>query len=253
MTAPMFSRLQDKISRNVLISCDHGLMIVNRFDCDDQHVGHGRFLLDHGNACSMEADICARAITTASAPVIFDIGANIGAFTTWMSRAFPLGKIYAIEPQRQVFQMLCGNLAINNLFNVHAHNVAMGKDRAVIEVPEPDYSTPNDFGRFSLQEKRLQTTTSTIKVEIVTLDDFMAWHAIQDLSLLKIDAEGMDLEILAGARASIARFRPAIFIEYSDTTCNQLDDIQHFLNGYDYQYQVFANNVLCWQTDLHGL
>ena len=59
---------------------------------------------------------------------ILDIGANIGTFTTWLSKAFPNGKIYSFEPQRAVFQMLSGNVAINNLYNVYTHNIALGEE-----------------------------------------------------------------------------------------------------------------------------
>ena len=54
----MFSNLGDKVHRNVLLSCDHGLMIVNRFDCNQEQVGHGQWLLDHGNTSTIEAFNC---------------------------------------------------------------------------------------------------------------------------------------------------------------------------------------------------
>jgi len=240
--------VNNKVHRNVLLSCDHGLMIVNRFDHDAQNVGHGRCLLDHGNMSTMEASICFAAIQDQVDPVIFDIGANIGTFTTWLSRAFPGGKIYCMEPQRQIFQMLCGNLAINNLFNVHAYNLALGGQNKVIEIEEPDYFHNNDFGTFSMVEKIIQSTTNNkIRIDVLTLDDFATRYGVDRVSLLKIDAEGMDLDVLAGAARAIDQHRPVIFIEHCDARRSILDDIKKFLDDFDYQYTIHGNNVLCIQ------
>lgn len=240
--------VNDKVHRNVLLSCDHGLMIVNRFDDNAENVGHGRWLLDHGNVSTMEASICFGAIRDQVNPVIFDIGANIGTFTTWLSRAFPQGKIYCMEPQRQVFQMLCGNLAINNLFNVYAYNLALGKENTMVEFEEPNYFQNADFGTFSMVDRIIKSTTNDkIRVDVLTLDDFLSRYGVDRVSLLKIDAEGMDLEVLMGATRSIDQHRPVIFIEHSDNRRSILDDIKSFLDRFDYKYTIHGNNVLCIQ------
>ena len=113
-----FFDIDDKVRRNVLVQTDHGIMIVNRFDCNQEKVGQGQWLLDHGSVGSVEAWHCIRVLGHIANPVIIDIGANIGNFTTWMAKAYPQGRIYAIEPQRPVFQILTGNMAINNFYNI---------------------------------------------------------------------------------------------------------------------------------------
>jgi FkbM family methyltransferase len=195
----MIFNIGDKVHRNVLLSCDHGLMIVNRFDCNNEQVGHGQWLLDHGNTSTIEAANCYNAIKEFSEPIIFDIGANIGTFTTWMARAFPNGKIYSFEPQRAVFQMLSGNAAINNLYNVYTHNIGLGKENTKIEFDEPNYFQKNDFGTFSLVENIItEKTKNKIVVQIQTLDWFLEYYKVPKVHLLKIDVEGMDLDVLSG-------------------------------------------------------
>ena len=209
----MVFNIGDKVHRNVLLSCDHGLMIVNRFDCNHEQVGHGQWLLDHGNTSTIEAYNCYQAIKDYSEPVIFDIGANIGTFTTWMAKAFPNGKIYAFEPQRQVFQMLCGNAAINNFYNVYAYNIGLGKENVKIGFQEPNYFEKADFGTFSLVEDIItQKTDNKIVVQINTLDWFLENYNIPKIHLLKIDVEGMDLDVLIGATNAIKKHLPVIFI-----------------------------------------
>lgn len=242
----MIFNISDRVYRNVLLSCDHGLMIVNRFDCNREQVGHGQWLLDHGNASTIEAYNCYQSIKEFSEPVIFDIGANIGTFTTWMAKAFPKGKIHSFEPQRQVFQILSGNAAINNLYNVYTYNVAIGKENTKIEFEEPNYFEKNDYGTFSLVDNTItQTTSNRIVVQINTLDWFVEYYNIPKIHLIKIDVEGMDLDVLIGASKVIQKHFPIIFIEYCDYRKSIIEDIKKFLNQFGYNYETVGNNVLC--------
>lgn len=242
----MVFNISDKVHRNVLLSCDHGLMIVNRFDCNQEHVGHGQWLLDHGNTSTIEAYNCYQSIKEFSEPVIFDVGANIGTFTTWMSKAFPKGKVYSFEPQRQVFQMLSGNAAINNLYNVYTYNLGLGKENTKIEFEEPNYFEKNDFGTFSLVENVItQRTNNKIIVQINTLDWFMEYYNIPKIHLLKIDVEGMDLDVLIGGQNTIKKHLPVIFIEHSNNIKSIIKDIKIFLDTFEYKYDTIGNNVLC--------
>ena len=81
----------------------------------------------------------------------------------------------------------------------------------------------------------------------MTLDDFATRYGVDRVSLLKIDAEGMDLDVLAGAARAIDQHRPVIFIEHCDARRSILDDIKKFLDDFDYQYTIHGNNVLCIQ------
>lgn len=235
----------DKVHRNVLLPCDHGLMIVNRFDCNENQVGHGQWLLDHGNTTTIEAAICIGALKDKVAPTIFDIGANIGTFTTWMAKVYPKGKIYAFEPQRIVFQMLCGNMSINNHDNVYAMNMGLGDVNETIEFFEPDYTQKVDYGTFSLVEPVIEKMTNNLSVvDISTLDSFMSKHKIEKVDLLKIDVEGMDIQVLRGAKETIKRCKPAIFIEHCDNRKSVMEEIEKELDQYKYCYEVHGNNIL---------
>lgn len=241
----MIFSIGDKVHRNVLLSCDHGLMIVNRFDCNHENVGHGQWLLDHGNASTIEAANCFAAIKDLNEPIIFDIGANIGTFTTWIAKAFPNGKVYAFEPQRAVFQILSGNAAINNLYNVYTYNIGLGKVNTKIEFEEPNYFSNNDFGMFSLVEKMVTESKDKIVVQINTLDWFLEYYNVPKVHLLKIDVEGMDLDVLVGGTNTIKKHLPVIFIEHCDNRKTILEDIKKFLDQFDYGYTVIGNNVIC--------
>lgn len=235
----------NKSSRNVLVNTDQGMMIVNRFDFDTQEIGHSRWLLDHGNCNTLEVNDCYQAIKNIVDPIIFDVGANIGTISIWLSKFFPLGHVYSFEPQRQIFYQLAGNIALNNLYNIDVFNYALGSKEEMITVNEPNYFSNYDFGTFSLIEEKIPSTNKKLTVPCITLDNFVKNYKIPKVDLLKIDAEGMDLEVLKGSVDIIENFSPVIYVEHFDNRVSQLDDIQNFLNFYNYSFDIRKNNLLC--------
>jgi FkbM family methyltransferase len=236
--------LTDKARRNVLVSTDHGFMIVNRFDFNDVTVGQGQMLLEHGNASTVEADVCARLLferchdQQISQPIIFDVGANIGTWTTWMANFFPNGQLHAFEPQRLVAQILAGNCAINNITNVYVHQMALGEESSTVTISEPDYDQCQSFGNFSLiDSKRIKTTSNNIIVQQKSIDETMPMLQLNRLDLLKIDAEGMDYMILKGATNTLKTHQPIIFVEHSDTFSTLRSQILNFLEWLGYECQ----------------
>ena len=136
--------------------------------------------------------------------VAVDVGANIGALTIGMARMVgPGGTVIAFEPQRAIFDVLCHNLRQNSLANVTAYRRALGSAAGAIRVPPLDYSGAENFGGVSLGGAQGE------EVEVVTLDSLV----LPRLRLLKVDVEGMEREVLAGARQTIGRLQPALYIE----------------------------------------
>jgi len=241
----MSFNIGDKPRRNLLVSTDQGTMIVNRWDCNHEGVGHSQWLMDHGNVSTVEADTCIRALEGIPQPRIFDIGANIGTFTTWMASAFPGGRIHSFEPQRAVFQMLTGNVAINNLYNVYTYNMGLGAEDTYIEFNEPNYFKYCDFGTFTLNTREfVERTENTVVVEVRTVDSFVATYRIDRVDLMKIDVEGMDLDVLRGAHNTIRKFLPKIFIEHNNNVVSIKDQILEVLDPYGYTCEVVGNNII---------
>ena len=133
--------------------------------------------------------------------VAIEVGAHIGSHTVLMGRLVgPWGRVYAFEPQRKIYRELHHNLALNGLTNVVALRYAVGAgDTRVIEM------NPTTAGN----EGGTGVGAGGDRAELRSLDSF----GFDRVSLLKIDVEHYENEVLAGAVETIRRNRPAILIE----------------------------------------
>jgi FkbM family methyltransferase len=177
--------------------CRHGVMLYNH--CD-QYVGGS--LASYGEFSELEAQFFSNLVRQDM--VVVEVGANIGAHSVHLAKLVGAkGKVIAFEPQQVVFQMLCANLALNDIKNVDARCLAVGAAQGEITVPRVDYRKEGNFGGISLGDDDGDV------VEMVALDGLMlpACHVI------KIDVEGMEKEVLDGARQTITRFRPYLYVE----------------------------------------
>lgn len=136
---------------------------------------------------------------------VVEAGANIGAHTVAMARACRPGLLYAFEPQRRVFQILCANLVLNDVDNAVARPEACGAAEGVAVIPALNYAAEGNFGGVSLQG----AGSAGEKVRVVRLDDM----GLPACGLIKVDVEGFEREVIAGAAETIRRCRPVLYVE----------------------------------------
>jgi len=175
----------------------HGLMAYN---VNDLYVGrsfdcYGEF--SRGETLLFEQVVAPQSL-------VVDVGANIGAHTLSLAQAVGrYGLVFAIEPQRAVFELLCANLALNEIGNVRAIHAGAGRSREQAFMPAYDYSKPGNFGGVEMTGKFGEP------VDVITIDslNLPACHFI------KIDVEGQEQSVIAGAVETITRFRPTLYVE----------------------------------------
>lgn len=136
---------------------------------------------------------------------VVEIGANMGSHSVDLARACAPGPFYAFEPQPRLFQILCANLALNDIGNALAYPEACGAAEGEAVIPFIRYDMPGNFGGMSLRE----TGQKGIKVRVRALDSL----ELPTLGLLKVDVEGFECQVIEGARETIRRCQPVIYIE----------------------------------------
>lgn len=173
---------------------------------------------------------------------VIDIGANLGSFTIPLAYYNPQYNFVCFEPQRMVYYQLCGNVAINNLKNVYPFNLALGSKPNILLVDTPDYAVEENIGAFSLDEEvrkhddyLCKTTGEKQWVEVRTLDS----ANLTDVRLIKIDVEGMELDVLRGAVDTIKnnKYPPILFEAWQHKEWFQprRQELYEFLQGLGYE------------------
>lgn len=129
---------------------------------------------------------------------IYDIGAHAGFYTLFFSRLIgPRGHVYAFEPCALEMRHLIRHLAINQLDNVHAVGMAVTDRCGPVGLTTDRLSSQNGI-----------TSQSTLIVSAITLDE----APFPPPDLIKMDVEGAESSVLAGATRLLSEKRPVMFI-----------------------------------------
>ena len=213
----------------VLAATDQGAMIVSRFDghITSENCGYGvGFQLLNTGTCDFEEhnqliDVLRRRREQFGDGVVaVDCGANIGVATiTWARAMGPWGSVLSIEAQPRLFYALCGNIALGNWFNVTPILGAVSEKSGTMAITEPDYLMPGSLGSLELRSResgergdvgqRIDYAQPTTHIPTIAIDDL----GLTRCDFIKMDVEGMEAEALRGARETLRKFRPIVFVE----------------------------------------
>jgi FkbM family methyltransferase len=145
--------------------------------------------------------------------VIIDIGAHCGSHSIIYSKINSSASIFAFEPQKVMYDILCKNIEDNNIKNIKTFNNALGNKRCKSSMSKycshgPNMSIPiNHSLPFNLGS--LQVGKGGEEIEISRLDDY----DFQNVDYVKIDTEGFEPYILDGAIRLIEKYKPVLFLE----------------------------------------
>jgi FkbM family methyltransferase len=163
----------------------------------------------YGEWAQREIDFLAHFIAPGS--TVLDIGAFIGTHTLAFSALVgDQGTVIAFEPRAEAFDLLTRNVQDNQRTNVHLRQQGVSDAPASIQLHRMPPGAPTNFAGLALDDDDEGPASGpAYEVPLVTVDGL----ALAAVGLLKIDVEGMERQVLDGARETIASFKPAVFAE----------------------------------------
>ncbi len=177
---------------------------------------------------------------------VIDIGGNNGQISIEFAHLVgDSGKVFTFEPQRIIYQQLCGNIFLNGLDNVYAYNVAIGSENGLTTIEKPNYFDEGfvNFGNIHVGVKQ-----NFDVVELRTLDSYN----LENISIIKIDVQGFEKKVLLGAKETLKKNRPIIYIEIEEEQLklygDSEDSILVLLSEMEYSYTRF-NECKPYKTD----
>lgn len=149
--------------------------------------------------------------------VVFDVGANIGGVTLGAVRSFPNAHIYSFEPVRATYQMLCERTK-NYSDRITPYNFGFFNVSKRLDIHIASFHVANSILDQSLNHRSAWPgvrETGTESIEVYTLDSFMADKSIDRIDIMKIDVEGVELEVIEGGWETLKNKVDNLFIELS--------------------------------------
>ncbi len=137
--------------------------------------------------------------------VVLDIGANIGNHAIYFSKRMDSERIILVEPYPPAIRHLLVNISLNyrNCFDLSFLGRAIGKKAGTARIIAP---TEFNIGLTKI------AATEPGATPVITGDELLSGAPID---LIKIDVEGMEIDVLAGLEATLSNQRPVLYVEVS--------------------------------------
>lgn len=158
---------------------------------------------------------------------VIDVGANVGNHTIFYAMHTWAGLVYPFEPnieaRRLLLSSLSGNFDYRARVSTEYVEYAVGNKAERLKITA---TSENNLGgtSFGATSEDSQDIVDCIRLDDIDFDGH--------ISFLKIDVEGMELQVLGGAINLIGRFRPAIALEIS---ARHEPEFWKWLSDNDYQ------------------
>lgn len=131
-----------------------------------------------------------------------DIGANYGAHSVMYAQKFQ--NVVAFEPQTHLFELLEKNLEVpGTRAKCTAYNIALGHRPGKVNIDQCKTKKETNYGSRAI-------SLSGSNTEMRTLDSF----AFDGVDLIKVDVEGAESIVFAGALETIRKWQPILFFEF---------------------------------------
>lgn len=156
---------------------------------------------------------------------IYDVGANKGFWTKASVDYFPDAEYHLFEPQKKLNDFIDQNLRRKVNYSIHNIGVGDKNSKELFTIHNRD-----DSSSFIIDSNEARKANlNQIKLDIRRLEDFAEIKGIPKPQLLKIDAEGLDIEVIEGA-GNLLKYVEVILIEVSILNQRMKNDSLSVLN-----------------------
>jgi FkbM family methyltransferase len=168
-----------------------------------------------------------------------DVGANFGCWT--LALAGYAHRVVAVEPQPGCYELLMRSVLANGLSNVRGIHAAAGAKQGSVRIPVLDLDAASNFGGVSVAiAHHEQPDAPMVDVPVRRLDDLLRGEQV---SFIKIDVEGFEANVVAGAVDTMRRCKPILFVEM-DHELTDADALCERIESFGYATEKRGGNFL---------
>jgi FkbM family methyltransferase len=167
---------------------------------------------------------------------VYDVGANVGFTAVLAARLVTAeGAVVCFEPLPDNVRQIKYNASLNRFAHVRVQQVALGKEDGEAEFVLSSSPTWGRLATSGFTPEKVGTT----RVPVRRLDTLVAEEGLPAPDFIKVDVEGAEADVLAGAAHLLDSARPVLLIETHGTNRAVVDA----LAGHDYQIHVLGSPV----------
>jgi FkbM family methyltransferase len=168
--------------------------------------------------------------------VFFDIGANLGLYTTFASKKLGKGKVDSFEPYPPNVEVLKKN-ANRNGNNINIHEIALSNSQGTINFQQSDETVGSQVGAISPQGE-----DTVYEVETASVDGLISANEVPIPNVVKIDVEGAEPLVLEGMEETLEQNAcRTVFCELHPPTNNARPSFQDFDSSAENLVDLFSS------------
>lgn len=170
--------------------------------------------------------------------VFYDIGANIGLFTTYIAQKRPDVTVHSFEPEKLAFECLQKNIEPFSDQKISIHNKAIGTKTNQKKL----FKSSSNDGAHTLIEGNSENDSEFQIVEVINLDEQIEKSNLPLPDVIKIDVEGFELDVIKGLKQTIVKSKPFMLIECSNKDLSEKGEFWQALYSFK-ENGIYASEV----------
>jgi FkbM family methyltransferase len=188
---------------------------------------------------------------------VFDVGANIGQSSLKVLDHFPKAEVYSFEPHPETFKKLAKTLKRPR---AKVFNIALSDKSGRAELFTYNNDLINSLTPTAPTAVRFGVVGKPIPIEVSTVDEFCSSYGIDTIDMLKVDAEGCDVDVLIGATEKLKCNKiKFVYTEFHDIfersgrTGGALSSVCAFLAPFGFHFVTSYTDVLVTDGEFFGV
>lgn len=176
---------------------------------------------------------------------LLDVGANVGTHSVAFARDFR--DVHAFEPNPALWPSFERHVELNKLAKVRLHKVGLGLSDATL----PFYLTERDnlgLGTAAIDQAYDVPLQQAGTISVVNGDSYVARHGIDDIDFVKIDVQGLEMQVIRGLAETLKKHRPYVWMEVNEPTLKEAGS----LDGLS-RLMPFSNKLYIFEHRRRGL
>jgi FkbM family methyltransferase len=173
--------------------------------------------------------------------VFYDIGANMGFFSLLAARLIgSSGSVCSFEPLKENADHIRANAALNNFAQIQVYEVAIGSSTGTAELLVTDWDGGSALANSPVKPSK---PSSTRTVPVRTLDELIRQAHLRSPDFIKIDVEGVELDVLKGMTGTLKSAKPTLLFEVDDGDKDRFSHRWNELDGFVEDFGYFVKRL----------